>query len=90
MSALTQITERIRPRLADRTSPLKTRLRLLWSSAKLARDLGSSDVVRDDFTQLARDTGLTADLGRHGAVDVEHVVRWASRGMNPFEVGELT
>ena len=84
---LAQFVARIRPTLTDRSVPIKARIRLFWSAAKAASSCGASDVVTEEFAALADITGLTADLGRHGSEDVEHVLRWAWRGRNPFETG---
>jgi hypothetical protein len=80
---LAQAIELARPHL-DRSVAIVPRVRLFWAAVVAARDLGTSDVVQEEFTQLARDTGLTADLGRHGEEDVEHVVRWGLLNRNPF------
>jgi hypothetical protein len=90
LSLIGQFIEKIRPQIADRSVPLKTRLRLFWSAAKAARDLAASDAVRDEFLELAAETGLRADLGRHADEDLRHVLSWAAHGMNPFETGPLT
>jgi hypothetical protein len=81
---LAQAIERTRALLADRTRPTKERVRILWSAAKRARDLGASDVVRDAFAALAVDVAL---IGRE---DISHAIDWALRGWNPFEKGPLT
>jgi hypothetical protein len=90
---------RVRPSLLEGST--KQRIRLLWGAAKMARNLGASDVVRDRFVELAVEVGLIdrsgywtgkgvhADFRRHGREDVEHVIRWAQRRMNPFETGLL-
>lgn len=99
--------------LADPNKPTKARLRILWSAAKKARDLGSMDVVHDEFMALAIEVNLIDQDGRwigsdgasgymhiarnfvreyvrrFGAEDVDHVLRWAWRGWNPFEEGRL-
>ena len=87
--------------LADPNKPTKARLRILWSAAKKARDLGSRDVVHDEFMALAIEVNLIDQHGRwtgsdvreyvrrFGAEDVDHVLRWALRGWNPFEEGRL-
>jgi hypothetical protein len=90
---LSQAIERVRPML-DRNLPLKARVRVLWAATKNARKFAASDVLATEFSQLARDSGLTADLNdpvRHlsGEETVRHVVSWACRGMNPFETGPL-
>jgi hypothetical protein len=99
---LTRAVEHVAPMLADATKPTKERVRLLWAAAKTARDLAASDVVHEAFIAVALRTGLIdergrwtgADIAEHrrnfGAQDIEHVVRWAVRGWNPFETGPLT
>ena len=69
--------------------PIKQRIRAWWAAVKVARQYGASDVVRSEFMRLARESGLVADLGRHGEEDATHVLDWAARGMNPFETGPL-
>jgi hypothetical protein len=99
---LRRAVERVAPMLADATKPTKERVRLYWASAKMARDLAASDVVHDTFMSLAITTNLIDPSGRwvptdvretrraFGAQDVEHVIKWALRGWNPFEVGPIT
>jgi hypothetical protein len=99
---LTQAIERVLPMLADAGRPTKERVCLLWAAAKTARDLGATDVVHAAFMTVAVDAGLIdehgrwigADIAEHrrnfGAQDIEHVIRWAVRGWNPFEQGPLT
>ena len=96
-----QTVEGARPLLADSSLPTKTRIRLLWATAKKARRFGAADVVFDAFTALAVETGLINKRGHwtgtdvrdyvrwHGAEDVAHVITWALRGWNPFEAGPL-
>ena len=74
----------------------KDRLRLLWAAAKQARDFGASDTVGEAFMELAVDVGLIDTNSRwlptdvrvsirgHGRADIEHVISWAMRGLNPF------
>jgi hypothetical protein len=90
---LTQAIERVRP-LLDRKHPLKTRIHVLWAGAKNARGFAASDVVAAEFIQLARDAGLTPDLDDpvrrlSGKETIRHIVSWACRSMNPFEIGPL-
>jgi hypothetical protein len=99
---LTQAIERVSPMLADARKPTKERVRLLWAAAKMARDLSTSDVVHETFMSLAITANLIdkngrwigADIAEHrrtfGSQDIDHVVRWALRGWNPFERGPLT
>jgi len=68
-----------------------TRLRCLWAAAKAASDLGAADVIEEEFLTLAKESGISADLlncAPHPH-DVEatfrHVIRWAMRGINPFQ-----
>jgi len=84
---LTQAINVLRPLLATGTP--KERIHIFWASAKAARDLATADVLIEEFTKVADETGLTAALGRHGAEDIAHVIRWAGRGWNPFEKGPL-
>jgi hypothetical protein len=98
---LTQAVDRALPMLADAARPTKERIRLLWAAVKMARDLAASDVVHEAFMAVALRAGFIDDKGRligadvaehrraFGAQDVEHVVRWALRGWNPFEQGPL-
>jgi hypothetical protein len=80
---LTQVINQLRPHLA-RSIPLPERLRTFWAVALESRNLGASDVVIDDFMRVAAETGLTADLGRHGVEDIAHTIDWAMRGLDPF------
>jgi hypothetical protein len=80
---LTAATNYVRPYL-DRSIPVSERLRTLWAAVVAARDLAARDVVEGEFTQLARDTGLAAALGRHADDDLRHVIHWALHDQNPF------
>jgi hypothetical protein len=81
---LADAIERARPKLACGI-PVRKRLYALWAAAGAAERLGAwGDVVAEEFLALAVATGLVADLGWHGREDVEHVVRWALLGLNPF------
>ena len=74
----------VRPYL-DRSNPIGERLRTFWAAVVAARECGASDVVEEEFLQLARDTGLAVDLGRHADADLRHVIRWAMLEQNPFQ-----
>jgi hypothetical protein len=99
---LSQAVERARPMIADCSRTTNERIRFLWAAAKMARELGASDVVFDAFMALAVDAGLIDARGRwitddvresarrYGAEDIAHAIRWALRGWNPFEKGPLT
>jgi hypothetical protein len=42
------------------------------------------DVVVDEFVSVAAETGLIADLGRHGVEDIAHTIDRAMRGLDPI------
>ncbi len=69
-------------RRIETATTMRDRLRALWAGAKHARDMAASDVVADEFLQLAKDIGLAN--GQRANEDVKHVISWASRGMDPF------
>jgi len=97
---LASALDRVRPLLIN-ASTTKDRVRLLWAAVKKSRDLGTPDVVRDEFMRLAVETNLIDRRGRwtgsdvresvrqFGAEDVAHVITWAMRGWNPFDEGKL-
>jgi hypothetical protein len=99
---LAEAVDQVRPLLMDTKRPTKERVHVLWSAAKAARNLSSSDVIQNTFTKLAVDVGLIDSAGRwtgndvrdwvqrYGKEDIAHVVTWALRGWNPFEKGPLT
>jgi hypothetical protein len=80
---LAQAANFVRPHL-DGSTLLCERVQALWAAVVAARDFGANDVIESEFFQLARDTGLFADLGRHADADLRHVIRWAIRNQNPF------
>jgi hypothetical protein len=75
--------------LLGRDSSIKERLLTFWSVLVESRDLGSSDAIADEFRNVAKKSGLTDDLGKHGVEDIEHIISWGFRGFNPFEKGAL-
>jgi hypothetical protein len=85
---VTQVIEVLGTQLSPDLS-VKDRIATFWSVVVESRDLGSTDVVAEVFTELADRCGLTAALGRHGREDVDHVVRWGLAGLNPFAGGPL-
>jgi hypothetical protein len=101
IDVLSQVIENARQKIADDSVPVKARVQLLWAYAKAARDLAASDVLQDEFVRLAIETGLISESGRwlpdnvrasvrpYGREDIEHVIRWALHGLNPFEKGPL-
>jgi hypothetical protein len=80
---VTRAIDYVRPHL-DRTNPVGERVQTLWAAVVAARNFGANDVIESEFLQLAHDTGLLGDLGRHADADLRHVVRWAIRNQNPF------
>ena len=80
---LDQAIAKVRPML-ERPAPVAARIHLLWAAAKHARGLAAQDIVVDEFTKLAIETGLAAQLGRHADEDLAHVLAWAVMGRNPF------
>lgn len=83
VSLLDGAVGKVRPML-ERSNPVAAPIRLLWAAAKHARGLAAHDVVIDEFTKLAVETGLAADRGRYAAEDIAHVLTWAVLGRNPF------
>jgi hypothetical protein len=73
----------VKPHL-DRSLSVGERLRALWAAVVAARNLAASDVVEQEFLELAQQTGLATDLGRHADDDLRHVVRWAMLNLKPF------
>jgi hypothetical protein len=68
----------------DRSKPVADRIRIFWAAVVAARSLAATDIVRDEFNQLANDVGLFADLGKHAEETIEHVIRWGLFARNPF------
>jgi hypothetical protein len=72
----------------DRTKPINDRVRIFWAAVVAARNLGATDVVRDEFLLLAADVGLFADLAQHppyaAEETIEHLIRWGLFARNPF------
>jgi len=77
---------KVRPHLTS-SLPVKQRIYALWAGAKAALRFGAADIIQEEFTKLANETGLTRDLGRHGEEDLAHVLSWALRGWNPVSEG---
>jgi hypothetical protein len=80
---LARAIECVRPYL-DRSLPICLRVYAFWAGLRAARDRAAADVIEQEFLQLARDTGLTDDLGRTGKEDIAHLVRWGLLDRNPF------
>jgi hypothetical protein len=83
---LTQAIEYVRPLLAQ-SLPIKERCHDFWAGVVVARDLAAVDVIEREFTDLARQTALTRDLGWHGRATVAHLIRWGLLDLNPFDGG---
>lgn len=83
VSLLDQAIAKVRPML-ERPNPAVARVRLLWAAAKHAREFADRYIVVDEFTKLAVETGLAAQLGRQADEDIAHVLAWAVLGKNPF------
>jgi hypothetical protein len=81
---LTRAANCVRPLLIP-SNPVGERLRTFWAGVVAARDLGATDVVEEEFLRLARDSGLSADLGSHADADLRHIIRWAMLDQNPFQ-----
>jgi hypothetical protein len=93
-SLLSKAIEQVRP-LLNQERPVKARARVFWAAAKNARQFAATDVLIDDFLNLARQSGLIEALDNHrprltGEETIRHLLRWASRGLNPFETGRLS
>jgi hypothetical protein len=98
---LQQVIDNARPQVADESAPTKERMQALWAYAKHSRGLAASDVLLDVFMQLAINAKLIdangwwlpgdvrVSIRRHGREDIDHVIRWALLGQNPFETGPL-
>jgi hypothetical protein len=97
MIAPGQLTTIARELVAQGTS--KQRVRTLWAVAKFAARSAAADHLNEILLQLAVDTNLIdgdgywvgADIAIHrrpfGRTDIQHILRAAERGWNPFESG---
>jgi hypothetical protein len=65
-------------------SRIGTRIQILWAGVVVSRDIASADVIRQQFTRIARETDIVRDLGPHGEEDLAHVIRWGLLDRNPF------
>jgi hypothetical protein len=81
---LSQAIELVRPHL-DRSKPLEERIRIYWAAIAAANSLAAADVLRQDFLQLATDSGLAADLKQANSdKTLECILRWGLLRRNPF------
>jgi hypothetical protein len=72
------------------TPPVKVRLRLFWELANGARGKAPDAELRRQFLERARTLGLMAAVhavSHYGQEDVEHVLDWALRGLDPWGSG---
>lgn len=90
---LAEAIEHVRQYL-DRQLPIKDRARAFWAGILTARRMNVAvpDVLEQEFNELARVTGLTADIGRQcryphdGQKDIDHLIRWTRfSNASPFE-----
>jgi len=79
---LTEALDLLRPQL-DRTISVAERAHNFWAITVAVRGCAAADVLAEDLTSLARDTGLMEDL-HGGAEDVTHLVTWGLLDRNPF------
>jgi hypothetical protein len=80
---LTFALDHFRPKL-DRSLPILQRAENFWRIVVSVRDLAAADVLREELIAFARRSGLTKDLGRRGAEDIEHLIRWGCLRRWPF------
>jgi hypothetical protein len=97
LDLLAQAIEHVRPHL-DRQHSIHDRARAFWAGLLAARrmNVAASDVIEQEFNELAHVTGLTADIGRQcryphdGQEDVDHVIRWTRfSSAPPFSKGNF-
>jgi len=67
-----------------RDIPVAIRIKTFWAWAEALRYVAPQEQIKQQFTALAKQSGLIIDLGHHGEEDVRHVLDWALRGLNPF------
>jgi hypothetical protein len=81
--ALAEAIEHVRDHLSQPDTSAE-RIRKLWIGVVAARDLATDPILMRAFLQLARQTGLHRDLGRHADEDLAHVIRWGLLDRDPF------
>lgn len=79
-----EITSNLASKLR-RDIPVVVRIKGFWACAAALRNHAPHEEIKQAFLVLAEQSGLVADLGRHGGEDVRHVLDWALRGRIPFE-----
>jgi hypothetical protein len=84
---LAHAIERVRSDLGQADN-LKQRARIFWAGVAASRDLGASDVIRDEFIVLAIDSGLFDQLSEKppyaAAATIDHLIRWGLLKRDPF------
>ena len=83
----TDIVSEITAHLANelrRDIAVGMRVKIFWARAEALRHTAPHQQIKQQFTALAKQSGLTTDLGHHGDEDVRHVLDWALRGRIPF------
>jgi hypothetical protein len=84
---LAHAVERVRSDLVQ-AGTLKQRARIFWAGVAASRDLGASDVVRDEFIVLAIDSGLFDQLSEKppyaAAATIDHLIHWGFLDRDPF------
>jgi hypothetical protein len=83
LDLLSQAINVVRPQLHQGV-PIAARARVFWAGVAAAADLAATDQIISNFVELARETGLAADLGRHADPDLNHLIRWGLQGRDPF------
>jgi hypothetical protein len=68
-----------------RDIPVAIRIKTFWALAEALRHAAPHEQIKQQFTDLAEQSGLITDLGNHGDEDVRHVLDWALQGRIPFE-----
>jgi hypothetical protein len=72
----------------DREHSLPKRAKIFWTAVAVARHLAASDVIHDEFFQLAVDCGLLAEFERAppyaAGETIEHLIRWGLLDQDPF------
>ena len=74
-----------RRHMKEATTP-QARLRALWAGTKHSVGFASSDVIAEAFNSLASEFGGD-ELGKRPVEDAAHVIAWAQRGVDPFDIG---
>jgi hypothetical protein len=79
-----EITAHLASKLC-RDIPVARRIKTFWALAEALRHAAPHEQIKQQFTALAKQSGLITDLGHHGDEDMRHVLDWGLRGDIPFE-----